>query len=264
VAVLSGLILFLLVQLGLAVSIESVLPEVRDPVYGCRLDCIRRRLRTAPVKPWTVMMLGSSRTQLAFRIGKGEENAWSETLGHPVAAFNFGVPGGASLTELLTWRRLRRDGVRPNLLLIEVLPAYLAGPSWDYGEGFLPTDRLAWQDLPLIERYAGNPRKNLRCDWLESWPMACYNHRLSLMRLVVPSLLPAAYQLKEDAALEDSGAPRFVDVPVTSEQRRRATQVASDDYHARFGGFHLGGPQCQALRELLVSSSRKGCRSQWW
>jgi len=259
-AVLCGLILFALVQLGLAIGLDRGLREVRDPLYAYRLDRVRRRLRTAPVKPWTVMMLGSSHTQWGFRVGKGEEKAWSETLGHPVATFNFGVPGGGPLTELLNWSRLRRDGVRPNLLLVEVLPPLLAAqnPPQDFGEVFLPTNRLSWQDLPLIKRYAGTVRAGLRRDWLEAWPLPWYTHRLGIVSLVRPDFLPPAYRVEGDETLDESGAPQFIVASVTSEQRLQATQRARKEYGAAFNGFRLGGPQCEALRELLASCRREG------
>ena len=258
VAVVSGLVAFAVFQLGLAAVIETGAPEIRDPLYGRRLHLIQKRFRAQPEMPWTVVMMGSSRTAQSFRIAKDEEHAWTDAVGHPVAAFNFGVPGGASLTELLTWERLRRDGVRPSLLLIEVLPAYLAAPPADYGQVFLPTDRLAWRDLPLIERYVGNTRTGLRRDWLESWPMAGYTHRGSLMKLLAPDLLPPDYRQAGDEVLDESGSPPIDDAPLTSEQRQRATQHASEEYHARMSGFQLGGPQCQALRELLTSCREEG------
>jgi hypothetical protein len=263
VAVVSGLILFALVQLGLAIGLESGLRQLRDPLYGGRLDRVRRRLRATPVKPRTVMMLGSSRTQFAFRVGKSEEKSWSETLGHPVAAFNFGVRGGGSLTELLTWNRLRRDGARPNLLLVEVLPPLLSTrfPPTDYSELLLPTDRLSWQDLPLIKRYAGNVRTGLRRDWLEFWPLPWYAHRLSIVKLVRPDILPPAYRLGGGEGLDDNGAPPALDAPITTvtpERRLRAIQCAREDYCARLTEFRLGGQQCEALRELLASCRRDG------
>jgi hypothetical protein len=258
VAVVSGLVGFAAFQLGLAAVIEIGAPEIRDPLYGRRLHLVQNRLHAQPEKPWTVVMMGSSRTAQSFRIGKGEENAWADALGHPAAAFNFGVPGAASLTELLTWERLRRDGVRPTLLLIEVLPAYLAAPPADYGEVFLPTDRLAWRDLQLIERYMGNTRTGLRRDWMESWPMAGYTHRGSLLKLLAPDLLPPDFRQAGDEVLDESGSPPIDDAPITSEQRQRGTQHASDEYHARLSGFQLGGPQCQALRELLSFCRKDG------
>jgi hypothetical protein len=257
-AVLSGLMAFAALQLGLAGLVEIRMPEVRDLAYARRLHHLQQSLRAGPAKPWTVLMLGSSRVQWAFRVNKDEEKAWGQTLGHPVATFNFGVPGAAPLTELLTWNHLHRDGVRPNLLLIEVLPAYLAAPPMDYGELFLPTDRVCWQDLPLIQRYMGNTRTGLRRDWLESWPMAGYTHRVGLLSLVGPDLLPTEYRLAGDEGLEESGVQQIFDPRFTSAQRLRAMQLASDQYHPQLAGFHLGGPQCQALRELLASCRKEG------
>jgi hypothetical protein len=259
-AILSGFTLFALIQLGLAIGVDNGLQKVRDPLYGCRLDIIRRRVRMAPVRPWTVLMLGSSRTQFGLRVGIGEEKAWAETLGRPVLTFNFGIAGGGPMTELLTWRRLRRDGVRPNLLLVEVLPPLLCDqrPPRDYGETFLPTDRLSWQDLALVKRYTGSDRTDLRRDWLESWPLPWYAHRLGLMSLVRPDFLPPEYRLQGDEALDESGGLRFLEGPVTPATRVQATQRAHDGYGVFFTGFRLGGPQCEALRELLSSCRQEG------
>jgi len=177
-----------------------------------------------------------------------------------MAAFNFGIAGGGSLTELLNWSRLGRDGIRPNLLLVEVLPALFSSqlPSLEFDESFLPADRLGWQDLPLIKRYAGNDRTGLRRDWYEAWPLAGYSSRFSLLNLVGPDFLPPAYRLGGDKDLDQYGAPRFLDVPVTSQERLRATEYAHQDYAGRFAVFHLGGAQCTALRELLASCRREG------
>jgi hypothetical protein len=256
IAILSGLTMFTAFQLGLATVVEIGLPQIRDRVYERRLHLVEKSLRAKNAKPWTVLMMGSSRVQWGFRVGKSEEKDWTEIVGHPVAAFNFGVPGTASLTELLTWNRLRRDGVRPKLLLIEVLPAFLAAPAHDLGEVILPTDRIGWRDLPLIERYAGNTRRGLRRDWLESWPIAGYTHRFGLISLVGRDLLPPTYRQNE--GLDESGAPEVLNTPIKPEERRRRTQHAAEEYHSLLAGFQLGGPQCQALRELLASCRKEG------
>jgi hypothetical protein len=256
--VVGGLIFFVLLQLLLAVGIETFVPQVRDPLYGCRLARVRRRLRSCPVKPFTVVMLGSSRTQNGFRVGL-EEKGWGEALGRPVAAFNFGVAGGGPLTELLTWRRLDHNGVRPDLLLVEATPPLLNGqiPAGDYAEDHLPTAKLSWQDLPLVKRYAGRSRAGLTGDWLRCWPLPWYTHRLSLVSRVRPELLPGAWRLDLDWNVDEYGGLRFIEAPVTPELRRKATQSAREDYQPRLAKFHLGGPQCEALRELLASCRRE-------
>ena len=249
IAVVSGFGAFVALQLGLAAVLEMSLPDIRDPIYVARLAGVQKSLRAKPMKPYTVVMIGSSRVLQGFRIRKDQEKVWSDAIGHPVAAFNFGISGTSSLTELLNWGRLRRARVRPDLLLVEVLPPLLSEqfPPGDYSEALLPVNRLSWEDLRLVERYAGNTRASLRRDWLAFWPMPWYSDRLGLTSFVAPGLLPPACRVN----------PEEISGPVPPKQRLRATQIASDDYHSRFGVFHLGGPQCQALRELLVS-----CRTE--
>jgi hypothetical protein len=64
--------------------------------------------------------------------------------------------------------------------------------------------------------------------------------------------------LAGDEGLDESGVQQIFDPRFTSAQRLRAMQLASDQYHPQLAGFHLGGPQCQALRELLASCRKEG------
>ena len=65
-AILSGAALFVALQVGLVLAIEFVLPEVRDPLYGLRLHFLQKALHARPTKPWTVVMLGTSRMRGRF------------------------------------------------------------------------------------------------------------------------------------------------------------------------------------------------------
>ena len=259
VAVLAGLAAFVLLQLGLAVVVETTAPEVRDPLYGCRLERVRRRLCSAPEQPRTVIMLGSSRTRFGFRAGK-EDESWGRALGRPVAAFNFGIDGGGPLMEWLTWRRLLRDGVRPDLLLVEVTPPFLAGqiPVAEFDEIHLPTSRLSWQDLPLVERFAGNERVvGLRDRWLGNWPAPWYTHRVSLLSLACPILLPHVYRLDEAWKVDASGGMGYWTAPPIPGARGGNFQPVRKGFDPYLTGFRLGGPQCDALRDLLTSCCRE-------
>jgi hypothetical protein len=258
-ALLTGLAVFTFFQLGLAAAIEKVVPEVRDPLYGCRLDRIRKQLDAGRVKPFTVIMLGSSRTQSGFK-PVAHEKTWGETLGRPVAAFNFGVSGGGPLTQLMNWRRLHRDGVRPDLLLVEVMPPLLSAqvPPGDYAEERLPTDRLGWKDISLLQRYAGPGRAAVRREWLQSWPVPCYSHRISLVSLMLPGLLPMPWRLDGAWKVDDRGRVRFIEADITPDRRLQALRHAHDEYQGYFSDFRLGGPACEALHELLTSCREEG------
>jgi hypothetical protein len=259
-AVVSGLAVFAALQLGLAAGIEYGFGQVRDPLYGSRLLRIERRLHAAPLKPWIVVMLGSSRTQWGFRMGDSAKAAWNEVDGRPVAAFNFGVAGGGPLTQLLLWKRLLRDGVRPDLLLVEVTAHLLDGrvSPQDFSALRLPVNQLYRRDLPLIERYAGTDRGGVRRDWLLSWPVPWYAHRFNLVSLVKPSLLPGEWRQDLYLNVDDSGAPAFVEFAGDPEQKRLVTLRELQKLQHSLGGYRLGGPACTALCELLTSCRQEG------
>src|SRR5438445_472512 len=72
-SLLWGLAAFVLSQLALALAIEFRLPELRDPEYGLRIHLLRPRYQAGPgsdrgrERPFTIIMLGSSRATFGFR-----------------------------------------------------------------------------------------------------------------------------------------------------------------------------------------------------
>ena len=53
-------------ELGLEVASGRRLSEMRDPEYGIRVERLQQRMRSTRQRPFTVLMLGSSRTTLGF------------------------------------------------------------------------------------------------------------------------------------------------------------------------------------------------------
>ncbi len=123
-AVLGCLALFVAGNLALAVTLQVRGSGLRDPAYGRRLRTYRARLAAAEPGTRTVLTLGSSRVNWGLRSNELGDSL-TRTLGRPVLASNFAIDGGGFRMSLLQWQRLRRDGVRPDLLLVEVLPALL-------------------------------------------------------------------------------------------------------------------------------------------
>src|SRR5262249_12212197 len=149
---------------------------------------LHRRITTT-VPPASVVMLGTSRVQDGLR-GQAAEAVVSRALNRSVGVFNFGTPGTGPVRSLLTWQRLRRDGGRPDLLLIEVMPPQLSreDEQQDISEKGLPADRLSWSDLDLVQRYGGRPW--LHAGWVASWLVPVYEHRFALVSRAAPALLP--------------------------------------------------------------------------
>jgi hypothetical protein len=253
-ALLWGAAAFVLGQLALAAAIEWRLPQLRDPHYAHKERRLLRRLAEAPAPPRTVLMLGSSRTACALR-GQVAEWELAGPGGSPVV-FNFGLSGAGPLTELLTLRRLLARGVRPDLLLIEVLPPVLAGQVTLAEVSRLEPGRLWYADLPLAERYV--PEGRLRAGWWESWLLPCHSHRFAILSETSPGLLPLHQRMDWFRAIDDSGWAPSPNPDHSAERRRLGTENARREYAYYFGGFRLGGPNPPALRELLGLCRQEG------
>jgi hypothetical protein len=245
-ALLWGVAGFVLFQLGLALAIEGWLPELRDPHYAYKARRLEKRLQAGATP--SVVMLGSSRTVFALRGQSIEKDLGGR--GGAALVFNFGVPGAGPVTELLVLKRLLARGVRPGVLLLEVLPPVLAGQVVLPELQRLDSERLWWSDLSVAERYvpAG---AGLRSEWWRGWPLPAYTHRFPIVSKASPALLPHSLRLDWFRAIDDSG---WVPPPWrawTPEGHRQAVERTRQEYSYYLDSFRLGGPSCRALRELL-------------
>jgi hypothetical protein len=189
------------------------------------------------------------------------ERQLRKALDFPVAVFNFGIPAAGPVTELLTLKRLLREGLRPDLLLIEVLPPQLAGQAPVAGGelAWLPVSRLKLVDLALLERYGTNG--GLRQAWWEAWPFPWYSQREALLSHVAPGWLPAHQRQDWFFSIDDSG---WVNHPIdglTAQRYRQGVAQARQTYQGPLAGFRLGGPSATALPELLDLCRRRGIPS---
>lgn len=259
VALVWGLAAFAGLQLGLAVAIPRWLPELRDPFYGYKAARLRERLAVDP-RPFTVVMLGSSRTIYGLRAGLLEERL-TAALGRPTVVFNFGIFGAGPVTELLTLRRLLAEGLRPDLLLVEVLPALLGTYAGAPLEAhWLPATRLWLREVPVVKRY-GFPARELKHAWWQAWPVPWYAHRFAIVSRWFPAWLPS--QLRQDWGRGDdpSGWATAARPPRTPEQYQAGVERARQEYHDHLQTFALGGPSCLALHELLALCRQEGIPS---
>jgi hypothetical protein len=253
--VLWGAVGFVALQLGLALAIEYWLPEIRDPSYGYKAARLVRRLAAPGPRPTLVLLLGSSRTATDVNTRELEAEL-SQAHGSPVVAFNFGIPGAGPLVELLYLKRLLDRGVRPDLVLIEILPPVLAGQEeavrWS---SQFPAQRLWLHEVPLARRYVLDDE--LRESWWRAWPIPWYTHRYALVSTVAPWQLPCICRQDWFRFVDEHGWMQSPFAEPTPEQRQRAVEAAHQSYLIGLTGFHLGGPSCAALRELLEVCRRE-------
>ena len=214
--------------------------RLRDPLYGDKRVKLAPRLDGRPL----VLMLGSSRTGLAFH-GKRLEATY------PVAAFNYGIPAGGPVTQLVTLDRLLASGVKPALLLVEVLPAMLqdqGGPPRE--AGWLYADRLTSAERDTVIRH-GFPAAAVNKRWRESVLFPAYALRFQLMCRINPSALPWPLRFDWSRGADECGYGSLVDQTPTPADRDRRFAQTKAEYEAILRDYHPGGPAVDALRELL-------------
>ncbi len=261
-----GLVSFVAMQLALiALLTWGPWDFLRDPAYGYKAALLRHRLAQAD-RPCTVILLGSSRTMPAVD-PLVLEPLLVEQLQRPVVAFNFAMPGRGPASHELYLRRLLRQGSRPDLLLVEIHPLYLAGqaPQTDLQEHFLPASWLLWEELALVEAYAGPQRPHVRLDWLNSWALPACGHRVALLTYLAPRWVPAHFKQFNFGDFEPSGYLLFhrSELMMTAQERRAALNHAREEYRDQYQGFRLGEAQCQGLRRIAALCRQEGITLAW-
>jgi hypothetical protein len=236
---------------------ETWLPVLRDPAFGYKFSGLCDRTVAPADPPPSVVMIGSSRTGFGLRGQLAEEQLGRE-LGRSVVVYNFGSPGAGPTLELVYLKRLLAAGVKPNLLLLEVLPPLLGGPGPVPMEAhWLAAQRFTHAELRLLEAY-GFPPEVYRRDWWQARPLPWYGHRFALVSWASPQLLP--YELRQDwgRGADDSGWIPVLYLNPGPDQHRQKVERVCREYTAYFQGFHLCESSCRAQRKLLQTCRRQG------
>ncbi|MDY3555874.1 DUF1574 domain-containing protein [Gemmata sp. JC717] len=250
----AGVVAFAAVQAALG-ALSAVTWWAADPVYEDKRERLARVERSAPPGAARVLLLGTSRSGNGFDAGR--VSGASERAGAPAVAFNFGVPGAGPVTQLVYLRRLLADGHRPDVLVIEVLPALLSdAPAGPIETRVMTGDRLARDEVELLAGY-GFPVDRLRRQWREAAVLPVHAHRFKLVSRVAPDALPWSLQTQGGRTPDPHGwRPTLVD-QVGDEERARRTTDAAIEYREAFAHELPAGPAAAALRDVLTLCRRE-------
>jgi hypothetical protein len=132
---------FVAVLGGAWYTAEAAVPQITDTSYHVHLELIRTAAADYPERPLGVV-LGSSRVVWAFQ---------PEQLTEPDGIYwvNGAQTGAGPTLNRLILHRLLRDGVRPAVVVLEVMPPFFAREN-----GRFVTGHFACSELPLMRRYA--------------------------------------------------------------------------------------------------------------
>ncbi len=157
-SVANGLLLAAAINAGLAVAVESRRPEWRDPEFFHRqkrlVKLVRWEREQGHARP-LVVVIGGSRPQM----GLSPEHLG---LGHGPAdplVFDLVQSGTVPVGVRLNAARTFAAGLRPDFVLLEVLPPVLVGP--ESVEGPLPPERLGVADLARSLPYHSQPARTV-------------------------------------------------------------------------------------------------------
>lgn len=248
-ALLWGAGVFALFQVALGVAMHRWLPQLRDPWYAYRAERLVRRT-SGSARAFTVLVLGSSRVQCGLCSAELEARLVRQ-LERPVVVFNFGIPGAGPIANLVHYTRLRSRGIRPDLLLVEVLPVCLDQRLSEPPEAdFFRAHHLDLRELDLLARYGLERRSRWRDWWLAALvPVA--GQRFEILSRLTPGLLPGRLRLDWAARVDDSGwQPPLIGVP-TSAQRLQGVARDREGHGRILSGFRLGEAPARALRDLV-------------
>jgi hypothetical protein len=226
--------------------LEVCFPRAGDSAYTAKLQRLRERLAEAPGRP-LVLLLGSSRTLVGIRA----ERFGTTPDGRPAIGFNFGLQGGGPLLQLVCLRRLLADGIRPDLLFVEVLPLLFNQPhEHPIEEEWLRAERLTLAELLALRPYHTEPAR-LYQRWLKSQGVSRTLRRTPLWRELAGN--GAVRPAVEDwlNSMDGHGWNHHFLAPLTPEYRRQATEETLKQYTAACGEFRLAGGAAGALAELL-------------
>jgi hypothetical protein len=251
-------------QLALWTYVDWHRPEVRDPLYTHRLRSLQARQAESPGAP-LVLFLGSSRIKYgvwpaAMKVAVAE-NAPSPVI------YNFGLNGAGTIRELMYFRRLLADGVRPDWLILETWPPlWVEDGFFEEAKMVLGADDLHWRDVPLVCRYFGRKPSILRQAVRQSvLPLTMYRGRL--LASAIDCLLPRqqlgdmSRQVSDWLPSDDTGWFPLTWGPKTPEQKSRVLKESTEQIKPLIDGLRIDPRSDAALREILDECRKRGIRA---
>jgi hypothetical protein len=254
VALACALVAFLIGQLALGYAVEHWLPGVRDPEYDFKIERLQARRVEGPDRP-LVLVLGSSRVGMALQASR----IHTSLDGRPALVFNFGMSGGGSLVEWLCLRRLLAAGLRPDYLVLEVLPATLNQPGdHPVEEEWLDGARLRASELAFLNRYHSEPERPLR-RWAKGRGLPGLWLRANLRTsLGLDTRDPRTRPERIEGTMDGHGWRPYCAEEVSPERRQWLTWFAGRQYSRAWGEFRIAAGPARALWAILACCRQEG------
>jgi hypothetical protein len=241
-----GLVCWLGLSTVVLVHAQVARPDVIAPGFYHRFRALRQRHQEQRDRPlWLVM--GSSRLGLGYL--PEDVGPVLDPQGRRVMTFNFSHNGLGPVLQNIHLKRLLREGLRPDLVVLEVMPMYLHLETAHFMTRF-----VLCSELPTAASYLdarGVARNALRRQ-LEIYPRA--------MRVLFPNELLHFVRMDPTAEMSPTlvlgGAEHLHDsVSATDRQAQMGLQYTA--YSRQTDTFHITAGAEEALRDSLAFCRRE-------
>ncbi len=250
-----GLFWYAVAQLALFVWMDDSWALNRTRVEHQKWEQLHTRLAEFPDRP-LVLMLGSSRTDWAFQAGRLDGQPGPD--GRPLHVYNLGVPTTGPMHEALYLNDLLDEGIRPRLLLIELVTTHLnqSRRTFISEEHFTVPLWLNAHQLMFFRPYFSNPRKAL-IEWVQARVSPWYAFRWHIHEHLQghDEFIRPYEQARQP--MDSWGCRILCDDPGTPEYRASRWGGAFSMYGMSLQQFRLGAKPAQAMHDLLARCRRE-------
>jgi len=245
----------IVLHLGLLIACEYV-PRLRDPLFGDKQHLFAMRCENVS-NPTVVLMIGSSRTGMGFH-GLHIEKVLQPELQRPLVAFNFGVPAAGPMTHLIYLRRLLKEGQRPDLLFVEVLPSmFVEQKEGPLERNWFAADRFRGYEFAMVSRYGLDAAKYAP-DWWRTFWNPWFGLRFQLLARIAPGWVPWKVRYDWGRGADAAGWSTAMTPTVTRESYLRGLTQATAEYQPILQDLHIGGHAVQALHDIIAIARDEG------
>ncbi len=239
-------------QLALGSIIDVALPAVRDPEYAYREKLLQERLLEEGNKP-TVMVLGSSRVENGF-----DAVTAAVALDCRALVFNFGIPTSGPLLEKVWLDRLKAHGIKPDMLLIEVIPANFNATHTPPDLQSLDGARLSARELTRFSTQLKSTPDSIG-RWAIGRLLPTYRHQAELRELLAVDEHARGERLDAELVATDHFGWRPRCAPMDFAMLKR---MAHSQYDACFRDFRLSAEQVRQLRQDIALCRKHGIKTE--
>ncbi len=231
-------------------------PAFRDPLYSSKEDVLAKQFIADVPGRVTVVAIGSSRTANAFH-PPSVETVVTEATGKPCFAFNDAVLGRGPIFQLLHVRRLIARGIKPDVLVLEIVPSQFAAHGGKPSEiGHIRPDRLTWEEVEALAELGYSDAK-YRDEWLESMLNPWFAFRFQLLGMIQPKWTPPEV-IAETRKFPNKTGWQPYEERLTPEKHVKQLESAKSGHFENLNKMELGHAAVAALRETLALCKREG------